>query len=77
LVSPGREAREGDIVLVETRSHGRYIHRVVEVVEDGTYRLRGDANDTADLTPVGRTEVDGVVVRVLPAGAWLDRWKRV
>lgn len=77
LVSLGREVRAGDIVLVKTRSRGRYLHRVVGLSADGTYRLRGDANNTADLTPVRRSEVDGVVVRVLPAGAWLAGWKRV
>lgn len=76
LVSTDREAQAGDIVLVETRARGRYIHRVVQRLASGEYCLRGDANDTPDRAPVRRGEVQGVVVRVLPAGAWLARWKR-
>ena len=41
-------------------------HRVTEVLEDGTFLLKGDANDTADLSVTSPDDVIGTVVQCLP-----------
>lgn len=51
-------AHDGDLV----------VHRVVRVKPDGSLRMRGDANTAADVEPVDRNDIRGVVVAVVPAG---------
>lgn len=43
----GQELAVGQIVGVEAEQ-GRYVHRITEVHEDGTYTTKGDANPKAD-----------------------------
>ena len=44
------------------------LHRVDAVYADGSMRLRGDANPSADREPVAPARVRGVVAAVLPSG---------
>lgn len=44
----GEELNVGQIVGIQNPS-GKFIHRIVEVNEDGSYKTQGDANDSADL----------------------------
>lgn len=57
----------GDLVVFR---HGGtlVVHRVAEVLRDGSIRTAGDANETLDAEPVGDDDVCGEVVAVLPAG---------
>jgi len=60
---------EGDIVYF---SHPEWpkgvVHRVVEVLPDGSVRTRGDANAVEDRDPVPRRRIRGVVTFVVPSG---------
>jgi len=66
----------GDIALLRVRGHGPVLHRVVGIDEEGRLETKGDANRIADVRPVERRDTRGVVVRVVPVGALLDRWRR-
>jgi signal peptidase I len=65
----------GDIVLLRSPGHEPVLHRVVELLDDGAVRTKGDANATADLAPTPPGEVVGRSVAVIPVGAWVARWK--
>ena len=43
-----------------SRPSRHLLHRITEVKQDGTFITRGDANPTADSTPVSRESVTGV-----------------
>ena len=47
-------------------------HRVYEVKEDGTFLLKGDANETPDLSVTGNEDVIGTVVGKLPVAGTLQ-----
>jgi len=61
------EPREGDLTVF-AHDGDLVVHRVVGVEPDGSLRMRGDANVAADVEPVDRNDVRGVVVAVVPAG---------
>ncbi len=65
--------REGDIVYF---AHAEWpsgiVHRVVEVLPDGSVLTRGDANATRDRDPVPRRNIRGVATFVLPSGKVLS-----
>jgi len=73
FVSSKREPVAGDIALLHAPGHGPVLHRVVERRGDGTLLTKGDANRLPDFAPTPKTAVQGTVVRVLPAGALLER----
>jgi signal peptidase I len=77
LVIVRKNARplEGSIVLVRAAGHGAVLHRVVGIGLDGSVTTKGDANPIDDSEKVRRTDIAGVVVRVLPAGTLLVRWR--
>jgi signal peptidase I len=69
---PGR----GMIVVFDDDAGHTTAHRVVEVLGDGTYVTKGDANDEADTAPVRTSQVQGTARMIVPyAGlprAWLS-----
>ena len=65
----------GSIALVHVAGHQPVLHRVVSVGQDGAIVTRGDANPVDDRERALPSEVAGVVVRVIPAGALLRRWR--
>jgi signal peptidase I len=67
--------RDGTIVLIRAAGHGPVLHRVVAVGHDGRVTTRGDANSVDDRERVSVREVAGVVVRIVPAGELLRRWR--
>jgi len=67
--------RTGSIALVRAAGHSAVLHRVVSVGEDGAMVTRGDANPVNDRERASASDVTGVVVRVVPAGALLHRWR--
>jgi signal peptidase I len=77
LVIVRKKARplEGSIVLVRAPGHGAVLHRVVGMGLDGSVTTKGDANQIDDSEKVRRTDIAGVVVRVVPAGTLLVRWR--
>ena len=75
IVRKNTRPREGSIALVRAAGHGAVLHRVVTISGDGTMTTRGDGNPVDDRETVRAREVAGVVVRVIPAGALLRRWR--
>ena len=75
IVRKNARPREGSIVLVRTAGHGAVLHRVVGIGPDGSVTTRGDANAVNDSEKVRRPDIAGVVVRVVPAGKLLVRWR--
>ena len=59
--APPDDILPGTVVTFERPGDGRLLtHRVVEVAADGALVTQGDANPTADSTPVDRADVVGV-----------------
>jgi signal peptidase I len=75
LVRLGAKPVPGDIVLIREGGHAPVLHRVVELLDGGAVRTKGDANTVADPTPAESCEVLGRSVAVIPVGALIDRWK--
>ena len=61
----GLGLHKGQLILFESE-RGLTAHRIVEVLPDGTYRTRGDANPAADSTPVRPRDVEGIARVVVP-----------
>jgi signal peptidase I len=74
VVSKDATPRRGDIALLKPGT-GFVLHRVTRVERDGSVWARGDANPVADLNPTLSRDVHGRVVRVLPLGDLLRRWR--
>lgn len=75
LVRRGGSVHEGDIALMRSRSGGRYLHRVTDVLPGGELVTRGDANGSRDVEPVPRACVEGRVEVTIPIGRILGRWR--
>jgi signal peptidase I len=75
VVRKHAQACRGSIALVRAVGHRAVLHRVVSVGQDGSLVTRGDANPIDDRERASPNEVAGVVVRVLPAGTLLRRWR--
>lgn len=60
----GDRLDEGDVALI-TSGGTRYLHRVVEVNEDGTYTTRGDANNTSDFFKPRNEDIEAERVSVV------------
>jgi len=75
IVRKNARPREGSIVLVRAAGHGAVLHRVVGIGLDGSVTTRGDANPIDDSERVSARDTAGVVVRVVPAGTLLGRWR--
>lgn len=73
----------GDLVIVEERESSAisvgdmitirnedfiFTHRVIEKLEDGLFRLKGDANEEPDMNLVDASQIIGVVTLVFPFG---------
>lgn len=76
LVMRTRDVSRGDIALLVSPSGSRYLHRIVSVDPNGSVETRGDANEIDDFDPTPRGRILGRVVRVIPAGTVLERWRR-
>lgn len=54
----------GDIIMFNT--YKSYVtHRIVDVTEEG-FITKGDANNTKDISPVGKQQIEGKAVLVIP-----------
>ncbi|WP_344501643.1 signal peptidase I [Dactylosporangium maewongense] len=74
----------GDVILVDPQAtslavyeivtysdpRGLITHRVVAQAEDGTFTVKGDANQQPDTRPVERRQVIGPVRLILPSVGW-------
>src|SRR5436190_78313 len=81
-MSPALHA--GDLILVDPKANslavyeivtysdprGLVTHRVVAQAEDGTFTVKGDANQRPDARPVERRQVVGPVRLILPHIGW-------
>lgn len=74
-VAPTR-LEPGMVLVVDDPAHiGRTIsHRLQEVREDGTLILKGDANGSADSTPVSPDQVRGVARLLVPVVGLPKAW---
>jgi signal peptidase I len=80
VISPGdevmlRPAQQDElvpdtVVLYDRPDTGRILHRIVQVLPDGTFRTQGDANASPDSQPVRRSDIRGVAVLAVP---WVGR----
>ena len=75
LVRLGAQPVVGDIALVRAPGHAPVLHRVVELLDGGAVRTKGDANDVVDMAAATRAEVSGRGVAVIPIGALIARWR--
>jgi len=75
FVRMGARPQVGQIALLRPFGHGAVLHRVVGRDQSGQVRTKGDANPTADFVTMGSREIRGTVVRVLPLGLLLERWR--
>lgn len=75
LVQRGAKPIAGDVVLVRAAGHEPVLHRVVELLDGGAVRTKGDANTVVDFEPARPGEVSGRGIAVLPVGTWIARWK--
>ncbi len=65
-----RESSEisvGDMVTIRNEDF-IFTHRVIERLEGGLFRLKGDANEGPDMDLVDAAQIIGVVVQVFPFG---------
>lgn len=63
------EIKEGDIVSYYSKNHSDVVvtHRVVSIETDsGKLITKGDANNSADVNPVSKQQIIGVVIYSLP-----------
>ncbi|BDV32055.1 signal peptidase I [Microbacterium terricola] len=69
LVWPVEEYALGQVILFIDPSHPeqQIMHRIIEVREDGMLVTKGDANESADSTPVHPANVIGVGSILVPA----------
>jgi signal peptidase I len=80
LVSPGdvvmirpaapEELVANTVVLYDRPDTGRVLHRIVEVLPDGTFITRGDANPSDDSGVLRADQVEGAAVLAVP---WIGR----
>lgn len=63
----GHEPVRGDLVVFR-HDGALVVHRVVRVDHSGSLTMRGDANQVADVSPIGTDDVRGTVLTVVPAG---------
>jgi signal peptidase I len=75
LVQRGAKPIPGDVVLVAAAGHAPMLHRVVELLDGGQVRTKGDANEVADEEPASPAEVTGRAVAVVPVGSLIARWR--
>jgi signal peptidase I len=75
FVRRGVRPHVGDIVLVRRAGHQQVLHRVIGLMDRGSIRTKGDANEVPDVVPTMASEVVGLSVAVIPVGAWIARWR--
>jgi len=75
LIRRGARPIPGDVVLVTADGHEPVLHRVVDLLDSGLARTKGDANQVADLELASPSEVAGTAIAVVPLGEWLARWR--
>jgi len=75
VVKPHSIYKKGDVITFgkDTKSEVPTTHRVVDLNADGTYTVKGDANEEVDPNPVAKRDVIGKVAFSVPyAGFVLD-----
>lgn len=78
VASTNHAVRPGQVILFvdPARPYRRLLHRVVSRNPDGTYVTRGDANPSADSTPVPPGNVQGMARLRVPWIGLLVYWAR-
>ena len=75
VVKPAAKYVKGDIITFgkDTQRDIPTTHRIIALHEDGTYTVKGDANEEADPNPVAQRDIIGTVAFHVPyAGFILD-----
>ena len=74
----GQELLPGSVIVFEDPVWGGMVsHRIESTNEDGTLTTRGDANRSADSTPVGLEAVVGIGRILVPEIGWPTVWAKV
>ncbi len=60
--SESRRPGIGDIAMYRSSTGMEYIHRIIDVTEEGNYIFKGDNNQTKDFNPVPLSSIEGKVV---------------
>lgn len=64
------DIRPNTVVLYDSADTGRILHRILEVLPDGSFRTGGDANASPDSALVRLDDVEGAAVLAVP---WIGR----
>lgn len=65
------ELGSGDVITFWLDGDTAATHRIVEVLPDGSFRTKGDANDTADASPVEPASIIGSPTLTIPCLGYL------
>lgn len=55
----------GDVALITQEDGSKFLHRIAEVNDDGTYTTKGDANNKADMFKPTNADIDSTLFNVL------------
>lgn len=66
--------KEGDAVAYKLQDGPVVVHRLAEITEDGSYLMKGDANNASDMEQISPSQVVGRVSRVLPKAGYAARY---
>lgn len=69
-----RELEPGDVIVFRDQGDELVTHRIAEVLDDGRYRTRGDANQYRDSVPVAHDEIVGVGRLLVPYAGLPRLW---
>ena len=71
----GKEnVKPGDPVAYQLQDGPVVVHRLIEVAPDGSFVMKGDANDAADMETIQPSQVIGPVSRVLPKAGYFGQY---
>ncbi|UWZ53949.1 signal peptidase I [Dactylosporangium aurantiacum] len=70
LVDPNADSLAVYEIVTYSDPRGLVTHRVIAQAEDGTFTVKGDANQRPDTRPVERRQVIGPVRLILPHLGW-------
>ena len=78
---PSESLRERDIIAyvseVQDISGLTVMHRIIEILPDGSFMVRGDANPLPDELPVRADQIRGKFIRKLPFFSWLTSFTNI
>ena len=76
LVKPEKkqEVQAGDAVAYQLQDGPVVVHRLIEVAEDGSFVMKGDANNASDMETIEPSQVIGPVHKVIPKAGYFGQY---